>query len=202
MQIVSVVPLDRRRSKVLVDEGFAFVLYKGELGRYQIEEGREVPEEVYEEILEGILKKRARERSLYLLKAGDKTEAELRQKLREGFYPQEAIDSTIEFLQEYHFVDDMDYGRRYIRTYGSSRSRKRIQFELLQKGLDKDQIGQLLEEEEVSEEAQIEAFLRKRGYYSEPISRKERAKLVLALTRKGFSYDAIYRVTGGECMWE
>lgn len=220
MQVLSVTPLDKRRSKVLVDEGFAFVLYNGELRKYQIEQDRELPDRVYREILEEILKKRARERALYLLKASDKTEAEIRRKLREGFYPQEAIDSTLSFLQEYHLVDDLDYARRYIRTYSSSRSRKRIRFELMQKGLDKQQIGQLLEEEEVSEDSQIEAFLRRKGYKG-LVSReadegdedafctgccernqKERGRLIMALSRKGFSYEAICRVMGQDEIWE
>lgn len=220
MQVLTVTPLDKRRSKVLVDEGFAFVLYKGELSRYHIEEGCRLPEEVYKAILEDILKKRARERALYLLKVSDRTEAEVRRKLREGCYPEEAIDSTLEFLKEYRFVDDLDYGRRYIHTYGNSRSRRRIQFDLMQKGLEKELVAMLLEEEEVSEEAQIEAFLRKKGYFSQSaalgaddgegmeegaeqgLSQKECSKLVMALGRKGFSYDAIYRVMGAGNSWE
>lgn len=202
MQVVSVIPLDKRRSKVLVDEGFAFVLYKGELRRYQIEEGCELAEEIYRVILDEVLRKRARERALYLLKASDKTEAELRRKLREGYYPEEAIDSAIAFLQEYHFIDDQAYGRRYIRTYGDSRSRKRLQFDLMQKGLNRDQIDALLEEEQVSEEAQVEAFLRRKGYDPEITPQKERCRLMMSLVRKGFSYDVIHQVMGESCVGE
>lgn len=219
MQVLSVTPLDKRRSKVLVDEGFAFVLYKGELRKYQIQQDMELSEQVYKEILEEILKKRARERALYLLKTSDKTEEEIRRKLREGYYPQEAIDSTMTFLREYHLIDDADYARRYVRTYGSRRSKKRIQFDLMQKGLDKHQIGQLLEEEEISEDAQIEAFLRRKGYWTQTAQKdeggseaeraiarekdqKERSRLIMALSRKGFSYEAIYRVMGCGEVWD
>ena len=59
MQILSVVPLDKRRSKILTDEDFAFVLYKGELKTYEIEEAKELPKEVYQEILQKILDRKS-----------------------------------------------------------------------------------------------------------------------------------------------
>lgn len=199
MQITAVVPLDKRRSKVLCEEGFAFVLYKGELKKYQIEEGMDLSEETYEEILHQVLIKRAKERALYLLKDRDRTEQEIRRKLREGFYPEDSIAQTINFLKEYRFLDDWEYGRRYIRTYGNSRSKKRLQFDLQQKGLDREQIRLLLEESDgdISEDAQIEKFLKKKGYQKGETPPKEREKLMAALVRKGFSYDAVSRMMGG-----
>lgn len=191
MRITEVVPLDKRRSKVFLDEEPAFVLYHGEIRQYQIEEGRELSREQYDRILEDVLYKRGKERVLFLLKDRDRTENEIRKKLREGFYPQEVIERIIDFLREYHFVDDLEYGRRYVQAYGTKRSKKRLEFDLQQKGLTQEQISVLLEEEEVCEDSQIKAFLRKKGYIPGSTPPKERAKLTAALVRKGFSYDAI-----------
>ena len=99
-KVTAVVPLDKRRSKVFVDEEAVFVLYKGELRRYHIEEGEELSEEQHGRILEEVLMKRGKERALYLLKDRDRTEAEIRKKLKEGFYPQQVIDRTMDFLKE------------------------------------------------------------------------------------------------------
>lgn len=191
MRITAVVPLDKRRSKVFLDEEPAFVLYHGEIRQYQIEEGRELSREQYDRILEDVLYKRGKERVLFLLKDRDRTENEIRKKLREGFYPQEVIERIIDFLREYHFVDDLEYGRRYVQAYGTKRSKKRLEFDLQQKGLTQEQISVLLEEEEVCEDSQIKAFLRKKGYIPGSTPPKERAKLTAALVRKGFSYDVI-----------
>ena len=95
MQIMAVTPFDKRRSKVLISEDFAFVLYNGEIRRYHIEEGAELTEERYRQILDEVLRKRARERAIYLLKEKDRTEAELTKKLREGFYPEEVIREVL-----------------------------------------------------------------------------------------------------------
>ncbi|MCI9047654.1 MAG: regulatory protein RecX [Hungatella sp.] len=194
MRIISVTPLDKRRSKVLTDEDFAFALYRGELRAYNIEEGSQLSLEVYQEILEKILFKRAKERTLYLLRSRDRTELEIRRKLKDGYYPQEAIDYAVDFLKRYRFVDDENYGRNYISTYGDKKSRKQLEFELQNKGLDREEIDRLLEECQVSEEQQIAKFLKKKGYEKDITQPKERAKLAAALARKGFSYDAIYQV--------
>ncbi len=106
MTVTEIVPVDKRRSKVILDDDFTLVLYRGELKRYFIEEGSEISEEVYQEIVKEILYKRARERVLFLLKSSDKTEQELRRKLKEGFYPQEVIDYAIHFLKEHRFIND------------------------------------------------------------------------------------------------
>ena len=98
MTVTEITPLDKRRSKVILDEDFALALYNGEIKRYHIDTGEELPEETYREIMEEILLKRAVERVCYLLKSSDKTEQELRKKLKDGYYPGEAIDYAIEFL--------------------------------------------------------------------------------------------------------
>ena len=123
-----------------------------------------------------------------------RTELEIRRKLKDGYYPQEAIDYAVDFLKRYRFVDDENYGRNYISTYGDKKSRKQLEFELQNKGLDREEIDRLLEECQVSEEQQIAKFLKKKGYEKDITQPKERAKLAAALARKGFSYDAIYQV--------
>ena len=146
-----------------------------------------------------MLFKRAKERTLYLLKSRDRTELEIRRRLKDGYYPQEAIDYAVDFLKRYRYVDDENYGRNYIRTYGDRKSRRQLEFELRNKGIDRETIDLLMEECQVSEDEQIYQFLRKKGYEKDTAQPKERARLTAALARKGFSYDAICRIMeGGE----
>ena len=87
MRIVSIEPLNRRKSRVLTDEGPAFALYNGELEAYGLTLDGELDGEMYERILREVLCPRAKERMLHLLEASDRTEAELRRRLREGGFP-------------------------------------------------------------------------------------------------------------------
>ena len=81
MMVTAVIPVEKRKSKVFLEEGFAFVLYRGEVERYRIEEGRELEDTVYEEILRDILCPRSKEYALHLLKDSGKTEKWMKEKL-------------------------------------------------------------------------------------------------------------------------
>lgn len=193
MTVTQIVPVDKRRSKVFLDEDLAFVLYRGELRQYQIKEGEELEEQLYDEIVDTVLCKRARERVLYLLKASDKTEQELRRKLQDGFYPEKAVNYAINFVKDYHYIDDRDYARRYVESQSSKKSRRQIGYNLQQKGLPKEIIKELLEEGPVDEQSQICQYLKKKGYLGRELDRTERQKAMQALGRKGFDYEEINR---------
>ncbi len=196
MIVMEIVPVDKRRSKVFLDEDFALVLYRGEINRFGIKEGEELSEDTYQEILKDVLFKRARERVLYLLKASDKTEQELVSKLKDGGYPKEAIEYAVGFVKEHRFINDEDYGKRYVEFNSRRKSEKQIQFELQRKGLDKEMIRDILKEQPVDEEAQIQAYIRKKRIDPQELDRKERSKVMASLGRKGFSYEAVNRVLG------
>ena len=196
MIVMEIVPVDKRRSKVFLDEDFALVLYRGEINRFGIKEGEELSEDTYQEILNDVLFKRARERVLFLLKASDKTEQELVRKLKDGGYPKEAIEYAVGFVKEHRFINDEDYGKRYVEFNSRRKSEKQIQFELQRKGLDKEMIRDILKEQPVDEEAQIQAYIRKKRIDPQELDRKERSKVMASLGRKGFSYEAVNRVLG------
>ena len=67
MVITEVEPLSRTRYKVYIDGKFAFVLYKGDLARYHLARGCEIPEETCRQIRREVVLKRAKMRALHLL---------------------------------------------------------------------------------------------------------------------------------------
>lgn len=196
MTVAEIVPFDKRRSKVILENDFTLVLYGGEMKRFGIEEGKTISEETYQEILREVLFKRARERVLFLLKSSDKTEQELRRKLKDGGYPKEAVDYAIDFLKEHNFINDQNYGRRYVEYNLERKSERQIQYELQKKGLDKEVIKEILKEQPVDEETQIRAYVKKKRLKPEDMDFKESRRLMAALGRRGFSYEAVSRVLG------
>ena len=52
MTVTKIEPLTKIKSKVYLDGSFAFVLYKGELSRFGIAAGEEIPEETVEQYAE------------------------------------------------------------------------------------------------------------------------------------------------------
>ena len=196
MTVDKIEPLDKRRSKVFIDGDFAFVLYNGEIRHYHIEAGQDISEPVYEEILHGVICKRAREKSLYLLKSSGKTESEVRQKLRSGHYPEEAVEEAVSFLNKYHYLDDREYARNYIELYGSRKSRTELMTALLRKGIDKETIVEFCDELQPDSSGQIKNLLKKRRYDPKCTDRKEQQKHMAYLLRKGFSFEDIRSAMG------
>ncbi len=202
MMVTSIVPVDKRKSKVFLDGDFAFVLYNGELRRYGIMEGGQVSEELCREIETVVLNKRARERSLYLLKDSDKSESQIKEKLlKEGFPPQ-VVERTLDFLKKYRYVDDQSMAGRYVESRSRTKSRRQMAWELRQKGMDEEIVREALEAGEPEEEA-IRRLLRRKNGGEIPKDPQERQRLFAYLGRKGFSYQDIRAVLGElEESWE
>lgn len=142
--------------------------------------------------------KTVRECALSLLEYRDRTEQELSRKLAERGYEPEEIQKALTFLKEYHYIDDAEYTRRYIRAASSKKSIRKIRQDLMQKGVDREILNAGFEETEVDEEALILSLLRKKGY--QPGERMEEdvyRKMMASLSRKGFSFDAIRRAMNG-----
>ena len=167
------------------------MLYNSELDKYHIFEGADITEETYEKTLLPLLTKRAKERLVLILKSSDKPEAELRRKLKEGCYPDKVIDETIAWAKNKHYVDDARYVETYLRYHAEGRSRRKLMYDLQARGLDRNLITYMLDEMEVDEDSQIEAELAKR-HYTHNMEPKEKQKILAALTRKGYSWSAIF----------
>ncbi len=221
--ITGVEEFDHKRTKVTLDYGeVAFLLYKGECRRFGIGgsgggtaggRGRakaELSDEEYAGIRDEILIPRAKKRVLYYMKNADKTRHQIRQKLREGYYPDEVIDAVMAFLDHYGFADDQSYAESYIEELRGICSRREIEAKLMQRGLKSADIRTQLETltEEDEHAACMRAFQKKypgglsgRGEYT-PDDRtdqadqaaKEKQKAYAFLARKGFSPAVIRSV--------
>lgn len=194
MIIQAVKPLTKKKYQVITDEHMDFVLYKGEVSCYHLREGMNLPQETYEEILE-TLKKRAKRRALHLLTAQDRTEHQLREKLRKDGHPDEVIDCAVDYVKSYHYIDDSRYAGVYVQSMKGKKSAQRIRFELKKKGISEGDISMAVEPlEGESEEPVIEKLVRKRAGAPHPLSEKELRRLYGYLMRRGFRGAEIGKV--------
>ncbi|MBR1471930.1 MAG: regulatory protein RecX [Lachnospiraceae bacterium] len=206
MFITKLQALGKGRYEVMTDSGIVFVLYKGDLARYDVHEGEEVTSEKLEEIYSDTLYKRAVNRTLYLLGQKDYTLHELEEKLENGKYPESVIRAALETVQDYGYVDDERYTRRYVECYLERKSGDKIRRELMQKGISRDMIGRVLQEvrEQAGDEEgrierrQIRQLLEKR-HFDKTADRKERDRHFAFLMRRGYSatdITAVFREWG------
>ena len=196
MTITKIEPLTKAKFKVYVDEQFAFVLYKGELSRFQIKENGHITEELFEKINTDVILKRAKLRAMHLLNDMDRTEGQLRQKLKLNGYTEEIIDRAMSYIKSFGYINDKNYIRRFIESRMDKKSRKEIYASLLQKGLKQEDIEEAFEEiyDAGSEVQAIRELARKRRFNPQEADNAERQKFCAYLARKGFCYEDIRQV--------
>ena len=195
MEVLSLVKLTKGRAKICLQGGTDFVLYKKEYESYGIEEGADLSEADYNQIVSEILIPRCKKRALHLLEKQDRSEKNLRDKLKEGGYPEEIIDIAIDYINDYGYLDDARMAESHIRFYQDSRSKLRLKQDLIGKGISSEVIDRVLEEEYTCDESElIEKLIMKKHYDKENATYEERAKMYRFLAGRGFSSDSINRV--------
>ena len=196
MQITDIKSVSKTKFKVYLDGQFAFTLYKGELFRYRIQEDGELSEEVYQEIREKVVLKRAKLRAMHLLNDMDRTESQLRTKLLNGDYPADIADEAIANVKSFGYINDESYIRRFIESRKNSKSKKEIYALLMKKGVDMERVREILSEYYSAEDSlnAIRDLLRKKRYDPKSATDQEMRKIYGYLARKGFGYEDIRQV--------
>lgn len=196
MKVTRIEELTKSRSRVYLEEQFAFVLYKGELRSFHVAEGEELALQDYETIMKQILPRRARLRAMNLLKGREYTVRQLHDKLRDGGYPEEIIADALAYVESFHYTDDLRYATAYITGHENSRSRRRIEQDLAARGIDPETAKKAWQEWEAQggrqdEQAMIRKLLEKRGFDPETADEKEIRRQGAFLMRRGFAGEAV-----------
>ena len=135
MIVTDIKEFKKDRYEIFIDEEFAFVLYKGELKSYNIKLNSEIAIQTYDEITKELLPKRATKRAMNLLLGHMYTKKGLGDKLSESKYPPHAINTAIEYVESFHYLDDVEYARQYIMGRISTKSKLVLRQYLLNKGV-------------------------------------------------------------------
>lgn len=197
MIVTDIIPIDKKRDKIYIDNEFAFVIYKGESHLYSVKAGEEISKEDYEKIMYELLPKRAKLRAMNLLAKRDYTELGMRQKLLEGYYNDTQINETIEYLKQYGYIDDGRYVRNYFSVYIQTKPKSKIIQKLIEKGISLELIESLVDEiyelertlTHLPDEMEIGRKLLNKKKYNMCNSVNERQKAFRYLIRHGISNE-------------
>ena len=196
MIVTDIKPVTKQKFQIEIDGQPAFVLYKGELFRYHLEQDREIEECIYTEIVDEILTKRAKLRAMHLLQKMDRTKWELERKLQESGYPQVVLKRALEYVESFHYIDDKRYAAIYIQSQKTKKGKARIKMELMRKGISAELIAEVFSEteNEIDTREAIRSLIEKKCSYSEEMDEKEKRRLYGFLLRRGFSSSDILSV--------
>ena len=115
----------------------------------------------------------------------------------EGYYSQEIINETIEYVKSFHYIDDYDYACRYIFFHKESESRKKMEEKLLRKGINREILEQAFNDSyDEGEQGEIELqqakkLLNKKKYDADSMDWIEKQKVYAFLAGKGICSSTI-----------
>lgn len=201
MVITGLTEYDKTKKKVWIDGEYAFWMTRKEIEEYDLKEGMELSASSYEKILEDTVLIHAKNKALSILKFRDRTEQELRLKLTEASFSTDIIHQVIEYVKSYSYLDDARFTMAYIKSRKGIKSKLAIKTELLQKGINRELLRQVMdieyEEREEEEDAELSAIrkaIQKKKKAVRDMSPEERQKLMASLYRKGFEIRKINEV--------
>lgn len=186
--------LGKGRYRVAFDNGVSCILYRSEAAQLSIEVQCSLTDENYDYLINEIVGKRAKKRAMHILEQMDRTEHQLREKLAKGEYPQECIDSAVEYVKKYRYLDDERFASSYVRYHQEKLSRQQLSVKLTQKGVSKDIIAEALEMEyEADDGEKIRNLLSKRHFDPDNSDRQENNKIYQYILRRGFKSSDILK---------
>lgn len=196
MLVTDIRKIDDKRYCLYIDyEPYASV-YPSDIRRLHLKIGEEVGEPVLAQFRQEYLYKRALNKAVNSIKFSDKCEYDIRQKLRDLYYDEEIIESTLAKLRSYGYVDDLRYACGYIHRHTAKKGARVISYELAMKHISQEIIEQALEDTDMPDEMETIRRILIRRYSIADLTDK-RQKVLAYMSGKGFNHRKV-----AECMRE
>lgn len=186
------------RVNVFIDGRYAFALDQLSAHEERLEVGEEVSDERLAELMEKAGQDSALSVALRYLTARPRSERELRYRLRQRKIGETVIDRTVEQLKAKGLLDDFTFAQYWVdqRVTFRPRSRRMVEMELRQKGVDGAAIEDVTEDMDDEAEAYRAAQRRARSLPTDDFDAFFR-KLVDHLRRRGFGYGTAAKTARG-----
>ncbi len=158
---------------------------------HYIKDGTEIDEDEWNELLSAIQYRKAVNKAADLLSRRDHSVKELRDKLIRTSDPVNA-DKAIEKMLEFGYLDDEKYARSLVKYLFETKhySASHVRQECFRRGIDRDIVQQLLEDDEPDNVKNALALIEGK-YRTKLLQENGREKVTAALMRKGFTYSDI-----------
>ena len=116
-----------------------------------------------------------------------KTQNQVQKYLFDKGFSTEVVNKTIEKMKEYRYVDDAEFVRLFVSSYQKTKGKKRICFELKQKGVEQEYID--LVDELIDDQTEYALALAQKFAKGKQMDTKNGQKLYRHLASKGFDFD-------------
>jgi len=190
MSVLTLRPGKANKVHLLLDGTYAMTVDSDFVSFTGLHENMELDDEALASLQREVNARRAFNKAGELLARRDHSEKELREKLRQKGFT-DGADTAIEKLRGYGYVDDARFAARYaaelqrLKQFG----KKRIEQELLRKGIDRAVIAQTLDE--MTFDTEDLCALIERRFARQLDTEQGIKKTVAALQRRGYGFREI-----------
>ncbi len=185
-----------RRILFLEDEPFCSV-DPSLITRFGLRIGLEIEDEVLQKLIEADEGMRAKNYAFDLLLSQSYGKEQMIEQLGQKGFGQRAIDTTLEDLEHLGYIKDEKFAKNWVsrRQRSKPRSKKMLQRELTNKGIDKTTVDRVLEDIDNEEEANLTLQLAQKQvkHYKSLPQHVAKRRLHGFLLRRGFDYETIQR---------
>jgi len=191
MLITAIEPRRKSLSALFLDGEFAVNLDTETLLKSGCKLGRELDDEQLHDLIRSSESRRASEKALYLLEHRSHSQKELADKISR-VTSREAAEAAAQHMVEIGLVNDAVYAKSLAAELLGRRgfSASRVQRELLQKGIDRELVEQILEETAPDPVEKIMELIHKK-YGANLDDEKGCRRSIAALQRLGYRWDDI-----------
>jgi regulatory protein len=136
----------------------------------------------------------ARQKCLRLLSRRPRSMGELRERLATTGIEDRVIEEVLVGLEEAGLVDDEDFTRSWVasRKAAGGAGRRKLRWELRRKGVDRELVERILDEELDEEtELQAAAALARKRVAGRGVDRQELSRLRRYLLGRGFAFETV-----------
>ena len=180
---------DKTRVNIYVDYSFYCGLNMEAVVQNRLKIGQEIEKDFLDEIQVESEQQTALNKAVKYISKTMKTEKQIVDYLKGKGYVERVIEFVLGKLKEYNFVDDETFVELYIKQSTNTKGKKRLQYELKNKGIDEKLVLEKVDEIETDRETALslaEKFLQKKKN-----EKNVREKLFRFLSYRGFAVDDI-----------
>lgn len=183
-----------KRYRVFVDDEYFGTFEDEILARHCLKSGQEFDKQFFDNLTIENGDYACFNRGLNLIEKSMKSEKMLKDYLKEKGYLQSCIEKACEKLKEYGYINDEAFCENYIACYSTSKSKRKLKYELLNKGIN-EEIIEIKLQENCNDEEEYQKCLNfaRKFVKNRELDLKNKQKLFNHLASKGFEFSLISR---------
>ena len=189
----------KNRCSIYLDEEFGFGLHQDVVFQFGLKKGDSLTEDQIEKILYSEEKKKAKERALNFLSYRDRSEKEMRTKLKQVGFEEKIIDLVVKDLKRLKLIDDEKFAMAFAKSKLITRPMGEflLKQELVQKGISRELIEKTVEqiyEKNDPLNVALELAHKRKKLVTNLDELKAKKRVSDFLLRRGFSWDIVSQV--------